>query len=153
MDVSSFMGGSYLTHLDLPQPSQVWTVREVKQELVGTDTKIVVYFAEHQKGLGLNKVNLRVIAGAYTVQSATWVGRHLDLFKDQTQFQGKIVPCVRVRIPAAPPAAVQPAPAQAAPQPPAPLQVAPQQPVAPPAPQQQPQAAAPWEQDNSPPSV
>ncbi len=143
MDVSSFMGGSYLTHLDLPQPSQVWTVRDVKQELVGTDTKIVVYFAEHQKGLGLNKVNLRVIAGAYTVQSATWVGRQLDLFKDQTQFQGKIVPCVRCRIPAAPPQPIAAPPAF--PQPVAP-QAAPQQPVAPP------QAASPWEtQQNSPP--
>ncbi len=108
MDVSSFMGGNFLTQLDLPAPSQVWSIRDVKQELVGTDQKIVVYFSEHQKGLGLNKTNLRVIAQAYSTNAAAWNGKQLDLFKDQTQFQGSTVPCIRVRVPMQQPPAAAP---------------------------------------------
>ena len=162
MDVSSFMGGNYLTHLDLVAPSQVWTIRDVKQELVGSDQKIVVYFNEHEKGLGLNKINLRTIAQAYTVQSGSWLGKRLEVYKDQTQFQGRVVPCVRVRIPStpAPDMAAQPAPSSAAiaqtnPQP-APTP----QPLAAPVPQTQQAAPAvsqptPWDvQDaNNPPSA
>jgi hypothetical protein len=106
MDVSSYLGGSFLTHTDLLQSSQVWTIREVKEEMVGTDVKVVVYFAEHQKGLGLNRINLRAITQDYGVNTNFWIGKPVELFRDKTQFQGQLVDCVRVRIPppAAPPA-------------------------------------------------
>ena len=83
-----------------------WTIREVKEEMVGTDAKVVVYFAEHQKGLGLNKINLRAIAQDYGVNTNFWIGKPVELFRDKTQFQGQVVDFVRVRIPppAAPPA-------------------------------------------------
>ncbi len=132
MDVSSFMGGNFLTHLDLQQASQVWTIRGVQQQQVGTDAKICVQFSEHQKPLGLNKVNLRTIAGAYGVNSQAWIGRPLELYRDQTQFQGRIVPCIRVRIPQQPAAAAPQMPVQPA-----------AAPVAPPAPAAQPQAGSP----------
>jgi len=151
MDVSSFMGGNFLTHLDLPDPAQVWTVRDVTQELIEDDRKVVAYFAEHQKGLGLNKVNLRTIAQLYTTDSAAWIGRQLEVFKDRTHFQGRVVDCIRVRTPTP---AAPPTPSTPPPQAP----VAYQKPVAAPLPQgapvQQQTPAAPWEQDdNSPPSA
>lgn len=131
MDVTAFLAGNFLTHVDLPAPSQVWTIRDVKQQLVGTDQKICIHFAEHQKPLGLNKTNLRTIADGYTIRSEGWIGKQLELFKDRTQFQGRVVDCIRVRIPSGPQQPAPPAQQQAQqPQPVAP----PQQPAAAPAP-------------------
>ena len=63
MDVSSFLGGNFLTHVDLPLPYQVWTIGKADQQLVGTDQKICLTFAEFPaKSLGLNKTNLRRVA-------------------------------------------------------------------------------------------
>ena len=148
MDVSSFMSGNFMTHLDLPLPSQVWTINQVEQLLVGTDQKICVTFTEFpSKPLGLNKVNLRALVAAYSTDSNTWIGRQLELFKAQCDFQGRQVDCVRVRIPQQPAVlAAAPAPAaQVAQQPVAAPAVPVQAPVAPP--QTQPTQVAPWEAD------
>lgn len=156
MDVSSFLGGNFLTQLDLPPDPQTCTIRGASQQQVGTDVKICLQLAEHAKPLGLNKTNLRTIAQAYGTDSNAWIGRQVELYRDRTQFQGALVPCIRLRIPAPPqaaPPAMPPAVPPAAPVQPQPVAAPqPQQPVAPP----QPQQAAPWEQppnDNSPPSA
>ena len=99
MDVSSFLGGRFLTNLDLPQPSQVWTIRAVSQEQIQTDLKVCLHFAEHSKPLGLNKVNLRVVAAAWGVQAANWTGKQIELLKDRCAFQGRMVDCIRLRVP------------------------------------------------------
>jgi hypothetical protein len=169
MDVSSFLSGNFLTHLDLPQPSQVWTIQQAAPQLVGTDQKICISFAEYPaKPLGLNKTNLRRIVDLYGTQAESWIGKQLQVYRSTTTYSGKVMQCVRVCGPGqAPPEPVCdtqgnliPPAAPAAP-------VAVQQPVAAPvqqqaAPvQQQPVAAvqSPWEEDhatqqqNNPPSV
>ena len=99
MDISGFLGGQYLTHVDLPAPSQVWTIKDAKAQMVGDDSKICVYFKEHHKPLGLNKTNLNAVAEAYGVVTDHWTGQRLELIKSTTDFQGRTVPCVRVRTP------------------------------------------------------
>lgn len=138
MDVSRFMGGNWLRHTDLPAPTQVWTIRTVGQQMLGNDSKIVVNFNEHAKGLGLNKTNLRAIADAFGVNSDVWVGKSLEVYKDVTQFQGQTTPCIRVRVPAQQPGAPARAPQQ-------------QSPVA--APVQQQSVAAPQQPVSQPPST
>ena len=66
MDVSSFMGGNYLTQADLPQQTQTWTIRQVTQQQVGTDQKVCLQFDQHSKPLGCNKTNLRSIANCFS---------------------------------------------------------------------------------------
>ena len=160
MDVSSFMGGNFLTQLDLPQPSQAWTIAGVDQQLVGTDQKVCLTFAEFPaKPLGLNKTNLRRIAELYSTNAGNWNGKQLLVYRSTTTYSGATRLCVRVcGATQAPPdpicdqqgsAVPYQMPQQAVPVQPVAAPV--QQPVAPPT-QQQPQAAAPWEpQQNSPP--
>ena len=179
MNVSSFLSGNYLTHLDLPLPLQTWTISKADQQLVGTDQKICISFAEFPaKAIGLNKTNLKRIASLYGLDASAWVGQQLLVYRSTTAYGGQLTQCVRVvgpqqqplddndmptqavalqsAAPAAQPAVQQPvvAPVQ---QQAVPAQ---QQPVA--APQQQPVAApqaTPWEADqaalqqNSPPSA
>ncbi len=100
MDVGSFLRGRFLTHLDLPQPRQVWTIQQANQQLVGSDQKICISFAEFPaKALGLNKTNLRRIVDGYTCHSETWIGRPIELRKDRCDYQGREVDCVRGTVP------------------------------------------------------
>ncbi len=179
MDVSGFMGGNFLTQLDLPLPYQVWTIAKVDQQLVGqgqnAEQKICVTFNENSKPLALNKTNLKRVAALYTTDANAWGGRQLLLYRSRTTFGNEPKLCVRVCGPTQPPldpvcdpqgnavmfqAAVQPAPAPI-PQQPAPVQGSAPPPVAAPVPQavqQQPPVAppvaAPWDQhESSPPSA
>jgi hypothetical protein len=167
MDVSKFLTGNFLTHLDLPLPNQPWTIGKADQQLVGSDQKICITFAEFPaKPLGCNKTNLRRIVELYGIHAEGWVGKQLQVYRSQTAYSGKLMQCVRVCGPQQlPPDGVYDAqgipippasPAQAFATAPAPAQ---QQPVG--VPQQQPVSAsqaAPWEanhaatQQNSPPS-
>jgi hypothetical protein len=97
MDVSSFLSGNYLTHLDLPQPIQTWTISHADQRLVGTDQKICIAFAEYPaKALSLNKTNLRRIAELYGLDASAWAGQQLQVYRSTTTYSGKVMQCVRV---------------------------------------------------------
>jgi hypothetical protein len=178
MNISSFLSGNFLTHLDLPQPSQTWTISKAEQKLVGSDTKICLTFAEFpSKPLGCNKTNLKRIATMYGLDAAAWTGQQLLVYRSMTAYGGKSMYCVRLvgpqqqaiddndmptqavdlqSAPAAPvqqqpvPAAVQQTPV-AVPAPAAPVAPVQQAPVAAP-------AQTPWKQDlanqqNSPPNA
>ena len=64
MDISSFVSGNYLTHLDLPLPIQSWKISKVDQQLVGQDqkNKVCITFEEFpSKAFASNKTNLKRI--------------------------------------------------------------------------------------------
>lgn len=164
MDISSFMSGNYLTHGDLSLPSQTWTITQANQQLVGDDQKICISFAEFPaKPFGLNKTNLRRIADLYGVDTSTWTGKQLQVYRSTTTYSGKVMQCIRVCGPQqTPPEVVCDSQGIAVPPaPPAALTSQQQPSVAAPS-QQEPATAAekaPWEADhvaiqqNSPPSV
>lgn len=104
MNISSFLSGKYLTQVDLPQPSQVWTIAEANQQLVGNDQKVCISFVEFPaKPLGLNKTNLRRIADLYGLDASSWSGKQLQVYRSQTTYSGKLMLCVRVCGPQEPP--------------------------------------------------
>ena len=100
LDVSSFLGGNYLSHVDLQQPYQVCTIGNVDQQLVGqgqaAEQKICVTFNEYSKPLALNKTNLKRIAGLYTTDANAWIGKAVLLYRSTTDFAGKITQCLRL---------------------------------------------------------
>lgn len=81
------------------------TIRELAVEDIGQgknrESKPVLYFHNAQKGLVLNVTNCRAIEDAYGLETDEWAGRVVELFATETDFQGKRVPCVRVRVPKA----------------------------------------------------
>jgi|GEM_PF-4055970 len=173
LNIAGFLSGKYLTHLDLPLPIQVWTISEADQQLVGTDKKICLTFAEFpDKPFGCNKTNLRRLADLYGLDAGAWPGKQLQVYRSTTTYGGKVMQCIRVCGPGQvtpeavcdtqgavvhPNAIARTAPAQqpvAAPvqQQAAPVQQQPvatpiQQPVEAPQPQQPVAAQTPWEQD------
>jgi hypothetical protein len=63
------------------------------------ETKACVWFTNLDKGLLLNKTNLRVLQGAFGNIMDAWPGKIAVLFVIMDNFRGKMTPSVRVRIP------------------------------------------------------
>jgi hypothetical protein len=108
--------GSFVRALDLGGKSVTATVQSVAMEDMGDDgKKPVVRFVGASKGLVLNMTNANVLIEAYGDDTDNWLGRQIELYPARTEFRGKIVDAVRVRMPAG---------AVAAPPAPAPVMVA-----------------------------
>lgn len=75
------------------------TIKGVRIAEVGQDKvrKGVVEFDEYDRGLVLNKTNSRMIASIHGAQTDQWKGKKLVLYRSETSFQNKTVPCIRVK--------------------------------------------------------
>lgn len=60
--------------------------------------KLVVHLVGKQKGLVLNKTNSKIIAKYYGMDSDSWNGKAIEIFPTETEFNGALVPCIRVRV-------------------------------------------------------
>jgi len=67
------------------------------------EMKPCLYFVGAQKGLILNKTNGNAIAQQFGDDTDMWAGQTITLIPTQTEFGGKIVPCIRVQLPMAVP--------------------------------------------------
>jgi hypothetical protein len=74
--------------------------------------KFIVRFEETEQALIANMTNSRIIAGLYGDDTDDWIGQRITLYPTETQFNGRMVPAIRVR--SKPPQAKRPAPARAA---------------------------------------
>ncbi len=119
MDINSCFPSTYLKADDIPAGREVSvTMAEVRLEPVdgaNADPKPVLYFVGKKKGVVLNKVNSATIAQVYGAETDHWHGRPLVLFTTTTQFQGRVVPCLRCRVPAQSQAPQQPPQGQSVP--------------------------------------
>lgn len=111
---------NYLKASDLKGSQPIVTIDRVEFEPVGRqkEMKPILYFANKEKGLVLNKTNSNKIAElAGTPETDEWSGVHVRLFSTHVEFQGESVEAIRVK--AAPPrTAAAPATRKAAAQPP-----------------------------------
>ncbi len=106
MKFSEMYPSKFLKAADLNgNPVKVIIERVELQDVVGQgkeqDYKPVLFFQGRQKGHVLNKTNGRTIVDAYGDTEA-WPGKELELYPDRTSFQGKMVDCIRIRIPVPP---------------------------------------------------
>jgi hypothetical protein len=78
---------------------KTYTIMRVEVKEVGSEKvrKGVVFFSETDRGLVLNKTNSRAIATLYGSETDKWKNKKVTVYRSETSFQNKIVPCVRVR--------------------------------------------------------
>lgn len=102
------MPSSYLKAGDFEKPALL-TIRGFGDEKIGDEIKACVFFEEESKGLILNIINGNTIEEVTGSQDPDhWRGHKVVLFKSETDFKGRRVPCIRVRPPK--PGAVMPEP-------------------------------------------
>ncbi len=63
------------------------------------EKKPVLWFTNDERGLVLNKTNLRILRDAFGDRFADWIGKIIVVYPTMEPFRGKMVPCLRVRIP------------------------------------------------------
>ena len=99
---SDFDKSKYLSAGDLTQEKAL-RIKSVTAEMVrrgnGQEQRPVVWFTNHEKGLVLNKTNLRTLKGAFGDNMETWKGKVIVIYPTQTDFGGKVVDALRIRIP------------------------------------------------------
>ena len=102
MDIRTTMG-SFLKAADVVDKPLRLTIKHCAMEKVGQDgnqeTKPVLYFTDNEKGLVLNVTNSNTIADAFGYETDDWTGCRVEVYHDETFFQGKKMPCLRVRTP------------------------------------------------------
>lgn len=99
MDINAAFPSKYVRACDLQGRDVTMTIANVSPEDVGdSEPKPVVHFSGTDKGLVLNKTNANIISGLYGPETDHWIGQKITLFPTQTDFQGKPVECIRVRM-------------------------------------------------------
>ena len=82
-------------------------------EDLGDSRKPALSFQGRSKQLVINKTNGSLLAAWFGDDTDQWTGREIEIYADKAPMQGRIVDCLRVRLPQQPAAPFQ-APAQPA---------------------------------------
>jgi hypothetical protein len=86
---------------DLRGKSHVVKITRIASHKVGPreESRWVMYFEGHSKGLILNKGNALAIAELYGDESDAWIGQEITIYPGQVKYKGQLVPSVCVRNP------------------------------------------------------
>jgi hypothetical protein len=101
MKISEEFPSKYLKAADLGGKEVRVTMQNVEKEKLGDDMKLVLYFKGKEKGVVLNKTNSNTICDSYGDDTEDWFDQPLILFSVQVDFQGKVGPAIRCRVPTA----------------------------------------------------
>lgn len=101
MKMNDIYPSKYLKADDLQGREVRVTMANVELEKIGDDNKPVLYFKGKDKGVVLNKTNASTISIAYGDDTDDWYDQPLILFSVMVDFQGKVAPAIRCRVPTA----------------------------------------------------
>ncbi len=75
------------------------TIKGVGFSLVGEQRveKGVIHFNEYDRGMVMNRTNIKRLIVLHGNETDAWVGKKIMLYPSETDFGGKTVPCIRVK--------------------------------------------------------
>ena len=100
MRISQAFPSDYIKSSDLNGREVRVVIKKVRIEEVGREKeeRPVIYFEGKEKGMVLNKTNANAIATAFGDDTDDWTGGEVILYAAMTEFQGKSVEGLRVKI-------------------------------------------------------
>ena len=104
MDASQyFTKSNYLSAADLEGKSVAATIMNEKQVEFnsrerGRERKLVVFFAEVDRGFVLNKTGYEALSKAYGPETTGWHGKKVTLIPDQIEIDKKTVDFIRLHV-------------------------------------------------------
>lgn len=101
MKISDEFPSRYLKASDLGGREIKVIMQHVEKEKLGDDMKLALYFKGKDKAMILNKTNSYTIADAYGEDTEDWFDQPLIIFSVMVDFQGKVGPAIRCRVPTA----------------------------------------------------
>ena len=100
---SSFDQSRFMSAADFPQEKKLRiknvTVESVRGNSGRQEEKPVAWFTNHKKGLVLNATNRRTLQAALGDDMELWTDAIIVVFPTKTDFGGKLVGALRVRMP------------------------------------------------------
>lgn len=102
MNINDAFPSQYLKAADLKGAMVKVQIQDVKMEEIGTDRKLILYFAGKQKGMVLNRTNARTIGDVYGDDTDDWIGKTVEVFSMKVDYQGRMVDGIRIRVPPPP---------------------------------------------------
>ena len=115
-NINSVFGGGFLKAEDLQGRNVKVKINKVEVKQFDDGDKLIVHFEGKDKALVCNKTNASIIAEV-TGKNDTddWLGESIWLVTKKVEFQGKLVPAIRVALEQPTQAAPTKAPAKPAP--------------------------------------
>jgi hypothetical protein len=108
MNVNTIFPSNYLKAADLQGKQPRVTIERVELETLGqgkeAQQRPIIYFTGKDKGLVANKTNMSAIAAVFGDETDDWAGAEIILFETMVDYQGKVTPAIRVKIPPVAPA-------------------------------------------------
>ncbi len=106
MLISKTFKGQYIKADQLDGQRQRLTIAGVEMASFADGTsKPVLRFDESDQGLVLNRTNAEAIAVELGDNTDGWIGKQVVLVPERVRFNGKLVACIRVKVPENPPSA------------------------------------------------
>jgi len=97
-DIYPNTGGDWLKANDLNGRTHNLVIEGTSVVELDGEDKLLLSFENREKKLLCNKTNARTISSEYGDDEATWIGKDIMVFPTTCTFEGKVVPCIRVRM-------------------------------------------------------
>lgn len=97
--VAELAPSPHLEAADIGGEEVVVTIKTFDWHPVGEDRVIkgILYFQEFDRGMVINKTNRVTLQHLFGEFLDELVGKRMTLYASETQFGGKVVPCLRIR--------------------------------------------------------
>lgn len=99
--VSAMFGAKFLSADSFDKQGKLYEILDVKEDKVGQDIKLIAELGkdvgEDSDFLPLNRTNALTLSDAFGDDTDDWRGKHINVYRDMTMYNGKRVPCLRVR--------------------------------------------------------
>lgn len=99
MQIHKAFPPAYLRASDIEGKTINVNIERCEMEQINGKNKPVLYLRNREIGMVLNRTNTNTIAEAYGGETENWRGHPLEIYTVQVNYQGRMVPGLRVRIP------------------------------------------------------
>ncbi|MCP4571458.1 MAG: hypothetical protein GY838_03830 [bacterium] len=99
-DIETYYPSPFLKAADLGGEQRLVTIAKISPPVsvgMGDDKKPLIHFDGAPKPMVLNVTNFLTIKAMYGSTDTDWVGRQVFIVPTTTEYQGKVVPCIRVK--------------------------------------------------------
>jgi hypothetical protein len=95
-NINDIFSGGFLKADDLQGKTVPVTISKVEVKDFDDGKKLILHFANKDKALVANKTNSNIIAEMFGNETDNWEGKKIKLTTKKVEFQGKLVPSIRV---------------------------------------------------------